>query len=144
VGISESRKSKARTPPIVPKIGRTQRRPVKAATLHGHPLRVSAPEFARRRFLHLAAGAAGLPAATRFAWAQAYPTRPITMIVPYPAGAPMDVIGRLLAKRMRGTLGRPMIIENVSGADGSIGTGRGVRARPDGYTVNVGSWRLMC
>jgi tripartite-type tricarboxylate transporter receptor subunit TctC len=100
---------------------------------------VNATELARRRFLHLAAGSAALPATPRFAWAQAYPTRPITMIVPYPAGAPMDVIGRLIGERMRGTLGRPVIVENVSGADGSIGTGRAACSRPDGYTIDLGA-----
>jgi tripartite-type tricarboxylate transporter receptor subunit TctC len=93
----------------------------------------------RRRFLTLAAGAAALPAISRIASAQTYPTRPITLIVPFPAGAPMDVIGRLVGERMRATLGRPIIVENVSGADGSVGTGRAARARPDGYTLDLGS-----
>jgi len=92
----------------------------------------------RRQFLHLAAGAAALPAVSRFAWAQAYPTRPITMIVPGPAGAPGDTMVRVLAERMRGPLGQPIIIENVSGAGGSIGTGRAARAKPDGYTIDLG------
>jgi tripartite-type tricarboxylate transporter receptor subunit TctC len=61
------------------------------------------------------------------------------MIVPFPAGAAMDVIGRLVAERMRSTLGQPIIIENVSGADGSVGTGRAARARPDGYSINLGA-----
>jgi tripartite-type tricarboxylate transporter receptor subunit TctC len=93
----------------------------------------------RRKFLNLAAGAVALPAFPRFARGQAYPSRPITMIVPYPGGAPMDVIGRILAERMRTSLGQPVIIENVSGADGSIGTGRAARARPDGYTIALGA-----
>jgi tripartite-type tricarboxylate transporter receptor subunit TctC len=92
----------------------------------------------RRRFLHLAAGAATLPALSRVAKAQTYPTRPITMIVPYPGGAPIDVVGRILAEPMRKLLGQPVIIENVSGADGSIGTGRAARARPGGYTIALG------
>jgi tripartite-type tricarboxylate transporter receptor subunit TctC len=92
----------------------------------------------RRQFLHLAAGAAALPAVSRFAWAQSYPSRPITMIVPYPAGGPTDVIGRVVAERMRSSLGQPVVIENVSGADGSIGTGRVARAKPDGYTIELG------
>jgi Tripartite tricarboxylate transporter family receptor len=86
-------------------------------------------KLARRRFLHLAAGAVALPAVSRIAWAQAYPTRPITMIVPFAAGGPTDVIGRVLAERMRRSLGQPVVIENVTGADGSIGTGRAARAR---------------
>jgi tripartite-type tricarboxylate transporter receptor subunit TctC len=138
VGIGESRKSKAGTAPTVSKIGRTQRRPVKAARLHCHPLRVSATEFARRRFLHLAAGTAALPATTRLAWAQAYPARPITMIVPGAAGGPTDAVARVVSERMRKSLGRSIIIENVSGADGTIATGRAARARPDGYTIDLG------
>jgi tripartite-type tricarboxylate transporter receptor subunit TctC len=92
----------------------------------------------RRRFLGLAAGAAALPAISRIARAQSYPTRPITMIVPYAAGGITDVVGRALAERMRALLGQPVIIENVSGADGSVGTGRAARARPDGYTIDLG------
>jgi len=60
------------------------------------------------------------------------------MIVPAPAGGPLDVIGRVLSEPMRGSLGQPIIIENVSGADGSIGIGRAARAKPDGYTIEVG------
>ena len=94
----------------------------------------------RRRFLHLAAGAAALPAASRFAWAQSYPSRPITIIVPFVPGGATDLIGRLLAERMRVSLGQPVIIENVSGATGSIGVGRVARAAPDGYTLSIGHW----
>src|SRR5437660_862779 len=67
--------------------------------------------------------------------AQGYPARPITMIVPYPAGGPADAPGRVIAERMRTSLGQPVIIENVGGAGGSIGAGRVARARPDGYTI---------
>jgi tripartite-type tricarboxylate transporter receptor subunit TctC len=94
----------------------------------------------RRQFLHLAAGAAALPAVSRFAWAQTYPTRPITIVVPYAAGGPTDVIGRILAERMRATLGQTVIIENVAGANGTIGVGRVARATPDGYTISIGHW----
>jgi tripartite-type tricarboxylate transporter receptor subunit TctC len=94
--------------------------------------------FSRRRFIHLAAGTAALPVMSRVARAQTYPTRPITMIVPAAAGGSTDVIGRVLAERMKDTLERPIIIENVSGADGSIGVGRAVRAKPDGYTIDLG------
>ena len=94
----------------------------------------------RRHFLHLAAGAAALPAVLRVARAQSYPSRPITIIVPFPAGGPSDVIGRLLGERMRATLGQPVIIENVGGAAGSIGTGRVARAAGDGYTIGLGFW----
>jgi tripartite-type tricarboxylate transporter receptor subunit TctC len=103
-----------------------------------HPKTPSAGQHPRRRFLGLAAGAAALPAVSRIARAQAYPTRPITMIVPFAAGSGTDVIGRVLAARMSDSLKQPVIIENVSGADGSIGTGRAARARPDGYTIDLG------
>ena len=89
----------------------------------------------RRKFLHLAAGAAALPVVSRMAHAQAYPTRPITMIVPVGAGSSTDVGGRLVAERMGTALGQPIVIENVPEADGSIGVGRVARARPDGYTI---------
>src|SRR5947208_10163507 len=73
------------------------------------------------------------------AHAQVYPSRPITMIVPFPAGGATDTLARLLAERMRGTLGQPVIIENVAGAAGSIGVGRAVRAAPDGHTLSIGT-----
>jgi tripartite-type tricarboxylate transporter receptor subunit TctC len=86
----------------------------------------------------LAVGAAALPALSRNADAQSYPTRPITMIVSGAAGSFSDVTGRIIAERMRERLGRPIIIENIGGADGSIGAGRAARAKPDGYTIDVG------
>jgi tripartite-type tricarboxylate transporter receptor subunit TctC len=98
-------------------------------------------KLARRRFLRTV-GTAALAAVSRVGWAQAYPTRPITMIVPAAAGGGSDVIGRVLAERMKGSLGQPIIIENVGGADGSIGLGRAARARPDGYTINLGSMSM--
>jgi tripartite-type tricarboxylate transporter receptor subunit TctC len=70
--------------------------------------------------------------------AETYPTRPITMIVPAPPGGPVDAVARVFAERMRRSLGQPIIIENVSGAGGSIGTGRAARAKPDGYTIDLG------
>src|SRR5262245_10622462 len=72
--------------------------------------------------------------------AQVYPTRPITMLVPFPAGGPTDTIGRVVAERMRGSLGQPIVIENVGGASGSIGVGRLARAAGDGYTFGIGNW----
>ncbi len=93
----------------------------------------------RRRFLHLAAGAAAMPAVSRIAGAQTYPSRPITVVVPYPAGGGADSVLRVMAERMRTFLGQPIVIENLSGATGSIGTGRGARAAPDGYTVGIGN-----
>jgi tripartite-type tricarboxylate transporter receptor subunit TctC len=93
---------------------------------------------ARRTFLRLAACAVSLPAMWRAARAQTYPTRPITMIVPLAAGGLTDVVGRVVADRMTKSIGQPIIVENVSGADGSIGVGRAARARPDGYTIVLG------
>jgi tripartite-type tricarboxylate transporter receptor subunit TctC len=92
----------------------------------------------RRQFLGLAAGAAAHPAVSRIARAQTYPSRPITMIVPFAAGGSTETVARILAEPMRRSLGQSIIIENVSGADGSIGVGRLVRARPDGYTIELG------
>ena len=77
---------------------------------------------------------------TRDATAQAYPARPITMIVPNPAGGPMDTVARIIAERVRAALGQSIIIENVPGASGSIGTGRVARAAGDGYTLSLGGW----
>jgi len=94
----------------------------------------------RRKFLNLAAGAAALPATSKLAKAQAYPSRPVIMIVPASAGGPTDSIGRILAQRMQATLGQNVVIENVAGASGTIGTGRVVRATPDGYTIGLGGW----
>jgi tripartite-type tricarboxylate transporter receptor subunit TctC len=92
----------------------------------------------RRQFLQLAGAAMAAPAFSRAATAQAYPSRPITMIVPLSAGSALDTIGRLLAERIRSSLGQPVIIENVTGADGNFGTGRAAHARPDGYTIDLG------
>jgi tripartite-type tricarboxylate transporter receptor subunit TctC len=72
--------------------------------------------------------------------AQAYPVRPITMIVPLATGGSTDVIARIVAEGMRSTLGQPVIVENVTGAGGSIGVGRAARSAPDGYTINLGQW----
>jgi tripartite-type tricarboxylate transporter receptor subunit TctC len=94
-------------------------------------------KLSRHQFLHLAAGAAAFPA-IGIARAQAYPSRPITLIVPFPAGGGADVIARMMAEQMRKPLGQPIIIENIGGADGSIGAGRAAHARPDGYTICLG------
>ena len=74
------------------------------------------------------------------AHAQTYPSRPITLIVPFPAGGSTDAVGRILVERMRTSLGQPIVIENVGGAGGSIGVGRVARAAPDGYTLDIGQW----
>src|ERR1019366_6233152 len=75
----------------------------------------------------------------RIAAAQDYPTRPITMIVPFPAGVATDTLARFLAERMRGIFGQPVVIENIAGAAGSIGVGRAVRSPADGYTLSIGT-----
>jgi tripartite-type tricarboxylate transporter receptor subunit TctC len=93
----------------------------------------------RRHFLRLAAGAAILPPALRSAAAQAFPTRPITMVVPFPAAGPADVLARILTERMRVSLGQSVIVENLGGAAGSIAVGRVARAAPDGYTIILGN-----
>ena len=72
--------------------------------------------------------------------AQTYPSRQITLVVPFPPGGSTDVVGRIMAERMRPLLGQPLIIENVGGAGGSIAVGRVARAAPDGYTIDIGQW----
>src|SRR6187549_2001461 len=72
--------------------------------------------------------------------AQTYPSRPITMIVPLASGGSTDVIARIMAEGMRAVLGQPIIVENVTGAGGSIGVGRVARSAPDGYTIGIGQW----
>ena len=78
-------------------------------------------------------------AASALALAQSYPSRPITIIVPFAPGGPTDTIARIMAERMKLSLGQPVVIENVGGAGGSIGVGRAVRAPPDGYTISIGN-----
>jgi tripartite-type tricarboxylate transporter receptor subunit TctC len=94
----------------------------------------------RRRFLRLAAVAAALSGAARVESADAYPSRPVSVIVPVPAGGQMDSIARIVTERMRARLGQPMIIENVTGASGTLGVGRVARATADGYTLLYGAW----
>jgi tripartite-type tricarboxylate transporter receptor subunit TctC len=96
----------------------------------------------RRRFLQLAAATATLPLVSPTAAAQVYPWRPVTIVVPYPAGGPADTVGRIMADGMRASLGQPVIIENVGGASGGIGVGRVARAAPDGHTFVLGNWAL--
>jgi tripartite-type tricarboxylate transporter receptor subunit TctC len=72
--------------------------------------------------------------------AQVYPARPVTMVVPFSAGGPTDTIGRIMAERMGRALGQTVVVENVTGAAGSIGVGRVARAAPDGYTIGIGHW----
>src|SRR5437016_2383875 len=89
----------------------------------------------RRKFLHLAAGAAALPAVSRIARAQAYPTRPVRIIVTFPAGSTSDILARPMAQWLSERLGQPFVIDNRPGAGGTIGTEAVVRASPDGYTL---------
>ena len=96
--------------------------------------------FARRRFLQLAAGAAALPAASRLARAQAFPSRPITIVVPFAVGGPNDTVARIVGERMRASFGQSIVIENIAGANGTIGVGRVARAAADGYTLSMGSF----
>jgi tripartite-type tricarboxylate transporter receptor subunit TctC len=116
-----------------------QHRPRPRGSDRPHPKTPSSGQHPRRRFLGLAAGATALSVVSRIVRAQSYPARPITLIVPYAAGGGGDTIARIMSERMRVSLGRPVIIENVSGASGSIGASRVARAAPDGYTISFGS-----
>src|SRR5262245_2712741 len=89
----------------------------------------------RRQFLHLAAGAAALYAVSRMARAQAYPARPVRLIVGSPPGGPADLFARLIGQPLSERLGQPIIIENRSGAASNMATEAVVRAPPDGYTL---------
>src|SRR5262249_26310810 len=93
----------------------------------------------RRKFLRFALASVAAPAFSRVAVAGSYPSRPITIVVPVPAGGPTDAIARVLAEPMRGSLGQPILIENVSGGEGDIGTRRVGPAAPDGYTIELGA-----
>jgi tripartite-type tricarboxylate transporter receptor subunit TctC len=89
----------------------------------------------RRQFLHLAAGVAALPAVSRMAWAQAYPTRPVRIIVGFAAGGGNDIVARLIGQWLSERLGQPVLIENRIGAGGNIATEAVVTSPPDGYTL---------
>src|SRR5262245_9277850 len=96
---------------------------------------MSSLKIPRRKFLHLAAGAAAMPVASRIARAQTYPTRPVRIIVPFAAGGPSDVIARLLAQKLTENLGKQFYVENQVGAGGNLAMGNAARAAPDGYTI---------
>src|SRR5512138_2176907 len=95
--------------------------------------------LARRKFLQACSGGV-VGAVSSRAIAQSYPSRPVTIVVPFPAGGPSDTVGRILAEEMRVSLGQPIIIDNIGGAAGSLGTGRVARATADGYTLVLGYW----
>ena len=91
----------------------------------------------RRQFLHLVAAAAAPPALSRIALAQAYPTRPVRIIVAFAAGGPTDLFARVIAQKLQEQTGKSFYIENVGGAGGNTGTGRAAQSAPDGYTILV-------
>jgi tripartite-type tricarboxylate transporter receptor subunit TctC len=93
----------------------------------------------RRKFLHLAAGAAALSAVSCCAWAQAYPTRPVRIIVPFAPAGDTDLVARLIGPWLSERLGQPFIIENRPGAGTNVGTEAVVRAPADGYTLLLAS-----
>jgi tripartite-type tricarboxylate transporter receptor subunit TctC len=105
--------------------------------LHGHPFRVNATNVPRRRFLHLAAGAAAVPATSRIAMAQAYPTRPVRFIVPFPPGGSTDPAARFIAESMSRSFSQRVYVENRPGVNGIIGTEAAARSAPDGHTVLI-------
>ena len=92
--------------------------------------------YLRRRFLHQVAGAIALPAISRIARAQAYPTRPVRLIVPFAPGGQTNTIARLFAQRLSEKFGKQYYVENVPGDGGNIGVGRAAQAAADGYTLN--------
>ena len=94
--------------------------------------------FARRDFLHLTLGAVACASVLSPALALDYPTRPVTIIVPFAAGVPADITGRIVGEQLGKRLGQQFVIENVNGAGGTIGATRAARATPDGYTLIIG------
>src|SRR5437016_9279225 len=96
-----------------------------------------AMKLPRRQFLHLAAGAVALPAVSRIARAQVYPSRPVRLVIPFPPGGAFDAVGRPMADKMKPLLGT-VVVENIGGGGGSLGVAAVARARPDGYTLVLG------
>jgi len=96
---------------------------------------MNAMKLPRRRFLHLAAGAAALPAVSLIARAQAYPTRPVRAVVAFAPGGVTDTFARLMAQKLTEQFGKQVYVENIAGASGNIGTGQVAKAAPDGYTI---------
>jgi len=91
----------------------------------------------RRQFLHLAAGAAALPALSRMSWAQTYPSRPVRLLIGFSAGGGADIVGRLIGQWLQERLGQPVVIENRPGAGTNVATEALVRASADGYTLGL-------
>jgi tripartite-type tricarboxylate transporter receptor subunit TctC len=135
VSISSSRKRRPETLPIKSKNRQTLRRRNEPVMLHGHPFRVNATNVPRRRFLHLAAGAVALPALSRIASAQTYPTRPVHLVVASAAGGPADIVARLIGQWLSERVGQQFLVENRAGGSNNIGTEAVVRSAPDGYTL---------
>jgi tripartite-type tricarboxylate transporter receptor subunit TctC len=102
---------------------------------HRHPFRASTTTLPRRRFLHLAAGSAALPAVSRISWAQTYPTKPVRLVVGFAAGGGTDIIARLTAQWLSERLGQQFFIDNRPGAGTNIATEAVVKSPPDGYTL---------
>src|ERR1700751_3431899 len=92
-------------------------------------------KFPRRQFLHLAAGAVALPAVSRVAWAQAYPAKPVRLVVAAAAGGPTDIVARLIGQWLSERLGQQFLVENRAGGSNNIGTEAVVRSPADGYTL---------
>jgi tripartite-type tricarboxylate transporter receptor subunit TctC len=99
-------------------------------------------QLPRRHFLHLATGAAAIPAVTRLAWAQDYPTRPVRFILPVVAGGSTDVVARLVGEHLSRVFGQQFIVDNRSGAGGTAGLEAVAKSAPDGYTILVTSDRV--
>jgi tripartite-type tricarboxylate transporter receptor subunit TctC len=96
----------------------------------------------RRKFLHLAAGAAAMPTFSHSLWAQAYPTSPIRFVVPLAAGGGLDFVARLVGEYLTHSIGQQVYIENKTGAGGTIGIDAAAKSAPDGYTVLIASDNL--
>src|SRR5258708_14354793 len=111
----------------------------RSITLERSRLSARAMSMARSRFMPVAAAVVGILAAPGAASAQAYPTRPIQVIVPFAGGSASDVVMRILLERMAKSIGQPFIVDNRPGAGGNIGTNAGTKAAPDGYTLVMGS-----